>query len=295
MPELANASPPVFRFAPSPNGLLHLGHALSALINRDMAEAAKGRLLLRIEDIDITRCRPEFEQAIYDDLEWLGFHYEKPVRRQSEQTTTYQAALDTLKAMDLVYPAFMSRGAVKAYVADYEASGAFWPRDPDGAPLYPPLDRTQSQSERLAKLADGQQHVWRLDMARAVEHLGHLPDFQETGPKHFGHLSMDPSVWGDVMLWRSDAPSSYHLSVTVDDALQGVTHVVRGLDLFQATPLHRLLQSLLNLPAPIYHHHRLILGEDGRKLSKSRKDTALAGLRASGHSVADIRRLIGLL
>jgi len=259
-----------------------------------MAAAAKGRLLLRIEDIDVTRCRPEFEQAIYDDLEWLGFAYEQPVRRQSEQTDCYQAALDSLKAMDLIYPAFMSRGEVKAYIADYEASGAIWPRDPDGAPLYPPIDRISPPSERRAKCAEGQKHVWRLDMARALERIGHWPDFQETGPKHFGHLTMDPSVWGDVMLWRSDAPSSYHLSVTVDDALQGVTHVVRGLDLFPATPLHRLLQSLLGLPAPIYHHHRLILGEDGRKLSKSRKDMALSELRASGRSFADIRHLIGL-
>lgn len=295
MPETAITTPPVFRFAPSPNGLLHLGHALSALINRDMARTAKGRLLLRIEDIDVTRCRPEFEQAIYDDLDWLGFRYEQPVRRQSEHTADYQAALDTLKAMNLVYPAFMSRGEVKAYVADYEKSGSIWPRDPDGAPLYPPVDRMRPEAERLAKLADGQKHVWRLDMAGAMEKLGHLPDFEETGPQHSGHLTMDPSVWGDVMLWRSDAPSSYHLSVTVDDALQGVTHVVRGLDLFPATPLHRLLQSLLNLPTPIYHHHRLVLGDDGRKLSKSQKDTALAELRASGLLVADIRGLIGLV
>ncbi len=294
MPEKPAIMPPVFRFAPSPNGYLHLGHALSALLNDEMAKAAGGRLLLRIEDIDITRCRPEYEQAIHDDLAWLGIAYERPVRRQSEHTEDYRAALDRLKAIGLVYPAFMSRGEVKRYVADHEAAGRDWPRDPDGAPLYPPIDKASPQAEAAARIAAGDQHVWRLDMAKALAEAGETPSFVETGPACAGTLALDPALWGDVMLWRWDAPSSYHLSVVVDDALQGVTHVVRGLDLFAATPVHRLLQNLLGLPAPVYHHHRLILGTDGRKLSKSQGDTALAALRAAGVSPLDIRRRMGL-
>jgi len=196
--------------------------------------------------------------------------------------------------MDLVYPAFMSRGEVKRFVADEEARGRDWPRDPDGAPLYPPDDRKLPRAEAEARIAAGDQHVWRLDMAEALTTASSALSFIETGPAHAGTLTLDPSVWGDVMLWRWDAPSSYHLSVVVDDALQGVTHVVRGLDLFAATPVHRLLQTLLDLPAPIYHHHRLILGEDGRKLSKSQGDTALSALRSAGLSPVDIRRRVGL-
>lgn len=293
MPEIHSPAPPVFRFAPSPNGFLHLGHALSALINDDMAKAAGGRLLLRIEDIDIARCRPEFEAAIYADLDWLGVGYERPVRRQSEHIADYREALERLQAMALVYPAFMSRGEVKRLVADAEASGTPWPRDPDGSPLYPPLDKALPREEARRRIAEGRQHVWRLDMARALDVAGRAPAFVETGPENSGTLTLDPGLWGDVMLWRADAPSSYHLSVTVDDALQGVTHVVRGLDLFMATPVHRLLQTLLGLPAPVYHHHRLILDEDGRKLSKSRGDTALSALRAAGLSPIDIRRAVG--
>lgn len=294
MPEKPVTTPPVFRFAPSPNGCLHLGHALSALLNHDMAKAAAGRLLLRIEDIDVTRCRPEYEAAIHDDLAWLGIEYERPVRRQSEHTNAYRAALDRLKAMDLVYPAFMSRGEVRRFVVTEEAAGRNWPRDPDGAPLYPSYDRHLSRTEVEARITAGDQHVWRLEMDKALATVEGELSFIETGPAHAGTLTLDPAVWGDVMLWRWDAPSSYHLSVVVDDALQGVTHVVRGLDLFAATPVHRLLQKLLDLPAPIYHHHRLILGNDGRKLSKSHGDTALASLRSAGLTPLDIRRRVGL-
>lgn len=294
MPEKDPTAPPVFRFAPSPNGLLHLGHALSALLNHEMARAASGRLLLRIEDIDISRCRPEYETAILDDLAWLGIDFERPVRRQSDHINVYRDALDRLKGMGLVYPAFLSRGEVKRMVAAFEAEGGVWPRDPDGSPFYPPADRQLDANEIARRIASGAQHVWRLDMAAALTRIGHLPSFVETGPDHASTLTMDPAVWGDVMLWRADAPSSYHLSVTIDDALQGVTNIARGLDLFAATPVHRLLQTLLGLPAPAYHHHRLIVDEDGRKLSKSRGDTALSSLRAAGLSRLDIRRLVGL-
>ncbi|MBY5405600.1 tRNA glutamyl-Q(34) synthetase GluQRS [Rhizobium leguminosarum] len=285
---------PVFRFAPSPNGPLHLGHALSALLNRDMADAEQGRLLLRIEDIDQTRCTPEFEAGILSDLEWLDIKWESPVRRQSEHFPEYQAALHTLIERGLVYPAFLTRGEVKARVAAYEAAGESWPRDPDGTPHYPANDRERSADEWRDMLTSGMKHAWRLDMRKALDLIGELLFRTETGDGRTGEIAAEPNVWGDVILSRSDAPSSYHLSVVVDDALQGVTHVVRGLDLFHATSVHRLLQVLLGLPQPVYHHHRLILGADGRKLSKSEGDTALGELRAQGMSVADIRRLVGL-
>ncbi|QEE45476.1 tRNA glutamyl-Q(34) synthetase GluQRS [Rhizobium sp. WL3] len=285
---------PVFRFAPSPNGRLHLGHALSALLNADMAEKMGGRLLLRIEDIDLTRCTPELEQAIFDDLSWLGIPIESPVRRQSEHFPLYREALDRLQAMGLVYPAFLTRGEVKARVSAYEREGGIWPRDPDGAPLYPTEERSLTEAERAEKLATTERHAFRLDIDKAQGLIGERLTWQETGDGPTGEIEADPAAWGDVVLWRSDSPSSYHLAVTVDDAAQGVTHVVRGLDLFHATSVHRLLQVLLDLPAPVYHHHRLILGPDGRKLSKSLGDTALAALRAEGRTPSDIRAMVGV-
>jgi glutamyl-Q tRNA(Asp) synthetase len=285
---------PVFRFAPSPNGRLHLGHALSALLNAQMAAETGGRLLLRIEDIDLTRCTPELEQAVLDDLDWLGIDYERPLRRQSEHFDQYRTALDTLIARGLVYPAFLTRGEVKASVMAFEESGGAWPRDPDGAPLYPTEERNLSPEERAEKLATSERHALRLDMSKALAAVGHPLSWTETGDGAQGEITTDPAAWGDVVLWRSDAPASYHLAVTVDDAAQGVTHVVRGLDLFHATSVHRLLQALLGLPQPVYHHHRLIPGPDGRKLSKSAGDTALAALRAEGKTPSDIRALVGI-
>jgi glutamyl-Q tRNA(Asp) synthetase len=285
---------PVFRFAPSPNGRLHLGHALSAFLNDDMTKAADGRLLLRIEDIDLTRCTPEFEAGIYADLEWLGIEWEQPVRRQQKHFSEYQAALHSLIERGLVYPSFLTRGEVKTRVAAYERMGEPWPRDPDGTPHYPADDRDRSDEERDAMLVSGLKHAWRLNMNRALDLIGEPLFWTETGDERKGEILAEPAAWGDVVLSRSDAPSSYHLSVVIDDALQGVTHVVRGLDLFHATSVHRLLQNLLNLPQPVYHHHRLVVDTDGRKLSKSEGDTGLAELRATGLSVADIRRLVGL-
>ncbi|PZU82562.1 MAG: tRNA glutamyl-Q(34) synthetase GluQRS [Shinella sp.] len=285
---------PVFRFAPSPNGRLHLGHALSAFVNADMAKAAGGRLLLRMEDIDIGRCTPEFETAIYDDLAWLGLAWEEPVRRQSEHLDEYRAALDQLIARGLAYPAFMTRGEVRARAVQSEKQGKPWPRDPDGAPLYPEDDRFLADSIRRERTAAGERHAWRLNMESALAAINAAITWTDTGDGEPGEISADPAAWGDVVLWRSDAPSSYHLSVTVDDAAQGVTHVVRGFDLFHSTSVHRLLQTLLGLPAPRYHHHRLILGDDGRKLSKSQGDTALAELRKAGRTSDEIRRLVGL-
>ena len=288
----------VFRFAPSPNGDLHLGHALSALINFEMAKAAGGRFLLRIEDIDPARCRPQYEAGIYRDLHWLGLTWEEPVRRQSEHVEGYRTALNRLKARGLVYPAFLSRAKVKARVAAFESQGAAWPRDPDGTPLYPTEERDLDPEIAARRITAGERHMWRLDMQRALSiHQEGAEDtltWTETGSGALQTVDADPSLWGDVVLWRWDAPSSYHLSVVLDDALQGVTHVVRGLDLYSATPVHRLLQTLLGLPQPIYHHHRLLTGENGEKLSKSLGSTGLRALREHGASSSDIRRRIGL-
>jgi glutamyl-Q tRNA(Asp) synthetase len=295
-------SQPVFRFAPSPNGYLHLGHALSALINYDMARMCGGKLLLRIEDIDTARCRNEFEEAIYEDLAWLGITWEARVRRQSGHFADYRDALGRLAARGLVYAAFESRAEIAALVAARERHGA-WPRDPDGAPLYPGSATSLSQAEQERRIAACAPHVLRLDMAAALACCGALA-WRETGggqtvlqgilQRSSEVIAAEPAAWGDVVLARRDAPTSYHLSVVVDDALQGVTQVVRGADLFHATSVHRLLQVLLGLPAPVYHHHRLARDADGNKLSKSAQATGLRELRQQGATPADIRRMVGL-
>jgi glutamyl-Q tRNA(Asp) synthetase len=287
---------PTFRFAPSPNGHLHLGHALSACLNFDSARTADGRFLLRIEDIDQTRCRPAFEAAIYEDLAWLGLEWETPVRRQSDHLAAYRTALTRLQGMGLVYPSFETRAEIARLVAQRARTGA-WPRDPDGAPLYPGRARQMDAAEQARLIAGGAPYALRLDMAAALARAGDALTWVEEGcgPNgETGIIAADPAVWGDVILARKETPTSYHLSVVVDDAIQGVTHVVRGQDLFAATGIHRLLQALLGLPAPIYRHHRLILDIGGRKLAKSTGATALRALRARGEDPATIRRLIGL-
>jgi len=290
-------SRPVFRFAPSPNGRLHLGHARSALLNQDMATEAGGRLLLRIEDIDTQRCTPEYERAIHDDLAWLGIAWETPVRRQSEHFADYRAALDALIEAELVYPATMTRGEIRTAMAEAEAAGAHWPHDPDGVPLYPDRDRRRSLRQRHRVAASGDPFAWRLDTEAALARMGSGLSWQETGmgPQgETGIVNADPAAWGDVVIARKDVPTSYHLAVVVDDALQGVTQVVRGRDLFYATATQRLLQELLGLTPPVYHHHDLVLGDDGQKLSKSRRDATIGDLRAAGMTPADVRRLAGL-
>ena len=287
--------PPVFRFAPSPNGYLHLGHAFSALLNFDLARASGGRFLLRIEDIDVTRCKPEFETAIYQDLAWLGIAWEEPVRRQSEHLAGYRAALDKLFALGLVYPSFESRAEIATLVAEREAN-APWPCDPDGAPLYPGTAKLLSSDERARLLESGTPYALRLDMAAACARAGDLgwSEHGEGPDGETGAVAARPEAWDDVILARKETPTSYHLSVVVDDALQGVTEVVRGQDLFWSTSVHRLLQQLLGLPQPAYRHHRLVLDAAGRKLSKSTEATGLRELRAGGATPADIRRLAGL-
>jgi glutamyl-Q tRNA(Asp) synthetase len=287
--------PPVFRFAPSPNGYLHLGHAFSALLNHDLAQRVGGRLLLRIEDIDPARCRPEYEQAAYEDLDWLGIRWEAPVRRQSEHLVEYRRALESLTAQGLIYPSFESRAEIAKLVAACETDGA-WPRDPDGAPLYPGTAKRLSGDERARRIASGAPYALRLDMDAAIARAGDLAwTEQGEGPAgETGRITANPQGWGDVILARKETPTSYHLSVIVDDALQGITDVVRGLDLFHATSVHRLLQHLLALPEPAYRHHRLIRDEAGAKLAKSTGSTGLRELRDAGQTPSDIRRSVGL-
>ncbi|MGL4240361.1 MAG: tRNA glutamyl-Q(34) synthetase GluQRS [Beijerinckiaceae bacterium] len=281
-------STPVFRFAPSPNGRLHLGHAASALLNARLAAEAGGRFLLRIEDIDVMRCRPEFEEAVFHDLDWLGLAWEKPVLRQSEHFPRYGAALDRLYGRGLLYPCFCSR---KQIAADGAGLGA----DPDGAPLYSGRCRGIPAAESARRIAAGEPHALRMDVAKALALVAAPLSWREGPPGAAPAIvPADPARWGDAVLKRKEFPSSYHVSVVVDDALQGVTHVVRGRDLLESTALHRLLQALLGLPEPLYLHHRLILAEDGAKLSKSRSSPALADLRAAGATPDAVRRMAAI-
>jgi glutamyl-Q tRNA(Asp) synthetase len=282
-----------FRFAPSSNGYLHLGHAYSALLNFDIAQASGGRMLLRIEDIDLDRCRPEFEQAIYEDLDWLGLSWELPVRRQSQHFDVYAAALDRLRQRKLIYPCFCSRGEIMAAVA----GKTNWPRDPDGSPRYPGLCKRVSEAERARRLAAGRPAAQRIDMEAALKEVPFRLGWRENraaGAAEDGRdIAAQPQLWGDAVLARKDIHTSYHIAVVVDDALQGVTDVVRGEDLFMATHLHRLLQSLLDLPAPGYHHHGLLRDASGQKLSKSLRAKSLRALRQEGLSPASTRKILG--
>lgn len=284
-------SSPVFRFAPTPNGHLHLGHAYSAILNARLADREGGRFLLRIEDIDLARAEPDYEQAIFRDLAWLGIGWEQPVRRQSDHLDDYRDALSRLRELGLVYPAFMTRGDVRDHVVGAEAEGISWPRDPDGTPHYPGVEKAMSLAARHEAIAAGKPFAWRLDMGAAIAAVAKpLAWAERTGDRDepLRRVAADPAVWGDVVVARRDAPGSYHLAVVVDDATQSVTDVVRGGDLFQATSVHRLLQELLGLPAPVYLHHRLVLGPDGRKLSKSRRDLGIAALRDAGITPARV-------
>ena len=274
----------VFRFAPSPNGFLHRGHAFSALLNDRLARESGGRFLLRIEDIDTGRARPEFEQAIYEDLAWLGLDWERPVRRQSEHFDDYAGALKRLDAMGLLFSCECRRSDV-ARAAHARPDASY---DPDGAPHYPGTCRLKPNRSAEEVLATGGVAL-RLDMRKAIERAGQGLAWREGE----SIVSADPARWGDVILARKDTPASYHLAVVVDDAIQGVTTVVRGRDLYHATSLHRLLQRLLDLPEPRYRHHDLLRDATGEKLAKSRESETLGDLRGSGHSAAAICKRLG--
>ncbi|GJD51770.1 Glutamate--tRNA ligase [Methylobacterium crusticola] len=281
--------PPRLRFAPSPNGLLHLGHAYSALLNASLAAAMRGTLLLRIEDIDPVRCRPALADALLADLAWLGLTFPAPVWRQSARVSTYQDALAALRARGLVYPCLCTRRAV--------AQAAAGARDPDGAPRYPGTCRGSAAA--AAAVAAGAPHAWRLDMPAALAAVRETPGrgalrvpvFAPGGPE--AGRAADPARWGDAVLGRKDVPTSYHLAVVLDDDAQGITHVVRGRDLEAATDLHVLLQALLGLATPRYHHHALIRDDTGRKMAKSLGSEPLADLRARGVTAEEIRLRLG--
>lgn len=273
----------VTRFAPSPTGFLHLGHAYAAIRAHDEGE----RFLLRIEDIDRGRCRPEFEAAIFEDLAWLGLDWEKPVLRQSERSPAYAAALETLTGKGLVYPCFCTRKDI----ADEIARAGAAPHGAEG-PLYPGICRELSDVVRKAKIAAGVPYALRLNAAKAAQLAGPLSFVEQgSGPAgEHGTITVNPGSLGDVVLARKEMPAAYHLAVVVDDAFQGVTLVTRGNDLFAATHVQRLLQALLGLPVPTYAHHKLILDEHGRKFSKRDAAVTLRALRARGVTPANIRQ-----
>jgi glutamyl-Q tRNA(Asp) synthetase len=272
----------VTRFAPSPTGYLHLGHVRSALEGWRAARQAGGRFLLRIEDIDRTRCRAEYEAAIIEDLAWLGLAWDGPVRRQSEHFADYRGALLRLEAEGLLYPCFCTRREIQAEIA--RAGGA--PQGEMGAP-YPGTCLRLSAAQRAERRRSATDYAWRLDVAAALARTGAL-DFVEEGQGAPRRVAADPTVLGDVVLARKETPTSYHLAVTVDDALQGVTLVTRGEDLFAATHIHRLLQALLALPTPRYRHHPLLTDGTGRRLAKRDRAATIRAMRAAGMTADEI-------
>ncbi len=272
-------SPFVTRFAPSPTGYLHRGHAYSALTAFEAAQAADGRFLLRAEDIDATRCRPEYETGLLEDLAWLGLSWETPVRRQSDHLADYDAALQRLRDAGLAYRCFKTR---KEIVRVAQSAPHGLPAPYIGAP-FPP-------AEEARRLAEGQPFAWRLSLAAARRNLGSFDlTFTEGGEIR----PADPTPAGDIVLARKDVGVAYHLAVVVDDALQGVTQVIRGEDLYEATPVQRLLQTLLNLPAPAYRHHPMLVGPDGRRYAKRDQAQTLREIRGSGVTADQLRRELG--
>jgi glutamyl-Q tRNA(Asp) synthetase len=281
----ANTPPtPVTRFAPSPSGLLHLGHAHSAIFGWRAARASGARFLLRIEDVDKARCRPEYEAAILEDLAWLGLDWEQPTRRQSEHMADYARGLDRLDRLGLLYPCFCTRKEIRAEIA----RAARAPHGPEG-PIYPGTCRSLSEDERRERMAAGAAYALRLDMTAAADRAGPLSWIDRAA----GEIAAEPQSLGDVVLARKEIATSYHLSVTLDDALQGVTLVTRGADLFHASHVHRLLQALLGLPVPEWHHHALIPGPDGERLAKRADALSIRALREAGKSPAEVRALAG--
>jgi glutamyl-Q tRNA(Asp) synthetase len=275
----------VTRFAPSPTGHLHLGHAFSALFAWRRARESGGRFLLRLEDIDPGRCRPEFATAIIDDLAWLGLDWDGAIRVQSQHLGDYRTVLDGLAARALVYPCFCTRADIQREIAQ----SATAPHTPDGTPLYPGTCRRLSHDERAARIASGERYALRLDMQRALSSVTGTLTFDEDGE---GSVTCSPEQFGDVVLARKDAPASYHLCVTHDDAVQGVTLVTRGVDLKPATHLHRLIQALMDWPTPAYAHHPLLTDTAGRRLAKRDRAATLRDLRAQGRSPDDVRALV---
>lgn len=286
----------VTRFAPSPNGWLHLGHAYSALLGAHEAMRHGGTFLLRLEDIDVGRARPHFIDGIYQDLAWLGLSWPEPVMVQSTRFDIYQAALDKLRAAGLVYPCWASRSDIQNALSETYGPAAQWPRDPDGAPVYPGLYRDLNAAEQKRLMWEGGGYAWRLDMQKALalaarKHAAPL-SYLETASGRAVRHDLNAADFGDVVVARKDVPTSYHLAVVVDDAAQGVTQVTRGADLRAATAIHRLLQILLDLPEPAYHHHALLRDTQGRRLSKQAGDSGFRDLRQQGFSPEAVLALL---
>ena len=271
----------ITRFAPSPTGWLHLGHAYAALFAHDEVKRAGGRFLLRMEDVDLARSQPEYEQGIYDDLQWFGLEWEMPVRKQSEHFADYRAALEKLRTQDLLYPCFCTRKEIHEEIA--RAGQA--PHGP-GGPAYPGICKKLSVDEVAERITSGRDYALRLDLEKAMAQAGRGLIWNDYT---HGEFTADPSPLGDVVLARKDTPTSYHLAVVVDDAAQGITLVTRGEDLLPATHLHRVLQALLGLPAPLWKHHRLITDENGKRLAKRDDARSLRSLRESGWTLLRVR------
>lgn len=277
----------IFRFAPSPNGRLHLGHAYSALFTAQQTKIHDGKFLLRIEDIDRARCKPEFAENAQTDLQWLGLDWPQPVRHQSRHLHEYTVVIDRLERLGLLYPCFCTRAKL---------STVHGRKDPDGTTVYPGYCRLLTKRDRSRRMTAAEPYALRLDMAKAIVAAGSDLGFCESGcgpDGETGSIVCAPQVWGDVILARKDIATSYHVAVVHDDAMQGVTHITRGIDLFHATSIHRVLQSILELPTPTYIHHKLISDDTGRKLSKSLGDRSLAALRDEGVTPHMIRALLG--
>ncbi|WP_340148422.1 tRNA glutamyl-Q(34) synthetase GluQRS [uncultured Sneathiella sp.] len=275
----------ITRFAPSPTGFLHLGHVYSASLAWRSARESGGRFILRMEDIDQTRCRPEFEAAIYEDLSWLGLEWDPPVRRQSEHLDDYSALLEKLSDRDLIYPCFCTRKEIAAEIARSNSA----PHGPEG-PVYPGICRGMPEVERQRRFEQDEPYALRLNMVNAIAAVElETMRFHEIGK---GHIQCNPEPFGDIVLARKETPTSYHLAVTFDDAIQDVNHIIRGQDLFPSTHIHRLLQGLLDLPTPTYFHHGLISDGKGRRLSKRDKDATIKSLREYGYQPEEVRKMV---
>jgi len=286
---------PVFRFAPSPNGHLHLGHAYSALLNQKMAREVDGKLLLRIEDIDTQRCTAKLEAQMLRDLEWIGFEWDETPRRQSEHFEEYAQVLDKLAKLNLVYPSSLSRGEIKKLVQAKKDSGEDWPTDPDGSPLYPGKERDYDNTERLNLISSVKDYALRLNIKSARNRVPTGLSWTELNNAQDEITNADPTIWGDIIIGRKGLPVSYFLCCTYDDGIQDISHVVRGKDLYHSTSIHVLLLEILGYQKPLFYHHDLILDDHGEKLSKSLKHTSLKELKASGVTANDIREKLGFI
>ena len=271
------------RFAPSPNGYLHLGHAYSASVASKLAQISGGKFFIRIEDIDLGRCKKEYEENIYKDLNWLEIKYEENIIKQSECFDNYERYVKKLRDLNLIYPCWASRSEIKKTILKKSSSKSPWPIDPDGQYIYPEIYKNISKAERSNLMLSGSKFSWRLNVKKAMnfaqEKLGNKIFFEELGLEPKGKRILEPNLYGDFIIARKEIPTSYHLSVTVDDAEQGINLVTRGLDIYPATSIHRLLQIILNLPETKWYHHNLLREDSGEKLSKTNKSTSIKSLR----------------